>query len=383
MYILLALIYFILFGFLFISYFIYPIVINFIKDKSRDQIVEFPLNTVIHVLIPCYNEEAVIEAKIRNSMQICYPREFKVYVIVDESEDQTSSISNKLKLEFSNLIVMDKNYRKGKNDSINYFYDNIKPNFQDILFFTDANTFFQDDSFLKLWDELLNGAKVVGGSMMYVDQFSNSAKSEGMYWKYEEWIRINENKFGRTITMNGGNMAMISGYFERLPLFVPNDFDIPIRLVSHNKTAFAKDSIGIEKAIGDMVEELKRKERMANRQMNAIIYRWSEFSSITKLQIVFHKVIRWLAIPIFSFITIIGILLFHFWGYLIVFLLVILLVWACVIISIVLSKLFNGKISGFSTINYAFLVHLYAFKGVLKAFNGGRVISWEKATTNR
>lgn len=218
--------------------------------------------------------------------------------------------------------------------------------------------------------------------MKYVDVKSNSAKSEGLYWKYEEWIRKNESKFGRCITMNGGNMAMVAGLFEELHTFVPNDFDIPIRLVSNYKTSFSSKSIGEEKSIVDVNEELRRKKRMANRQMNAIKYRWKSFDLITKLQLLFHKIIRWFALPLLllvllfqavvSFVFSIS-FLFHSLLTMFIVLLIILL----------LDKLFNYQIKIFNLIAYAFQVHFFASIGASQALFGQKVSLWGSATSNR
>lgn len=366
---------------LFFSYIGYPLVIEFIKKRGRGGSVLFPDDTVIHLVIACYNEEAVIEEKIHNSFSIDHPRKLKVCVVIDKSTDKTSEIAHHLKKQYPNLLVLDKGYRKGKNDSINYFFKNVKPAPHDILFFTDANTFYYKDSFSHLWIELEAGASVVGGSMKYVDVKSNSAKSEGLYWKYEEWIRNNESKFGRCITMNGGNMAMVAGFFEELPTFVPNDFDIPIRLVSRNKTSFASKSIGFEKAILDKQEELKRKRRMANRQMNAIISRWSSFSFVTKIQLVFHKVLRWFALPVVVFIALLQLVSFFYGlGFLFYSLLY---GWLLILFVLVFDSLFKNKIPVFNIFSYAFWVHYFSSIGAIMALFGRKVSIWGKASSNR
>lgn len=372
-----------LFLLLVLSYMLYPVFLSLLKkSQSQNNFNVFPENSKIHLLIACYNEEAVIEKKIRNSFSLEAPRKLLVHVIVDESTDDTIKIALSLKEEFEHLFVYNKGYRKGKNDSLNYFFEVVQPDGNDVIFFTDANTFYNKDGFFPLWSELQNGAVVVGGSMKYVDQDSSSAKSEGIYWKYEEWIRRNEAKMGRVITMNGGNMAMIAKYFKPQELFVPNDFNIPLSLVSHHKSSFAYSSIGIEKAIMDVQEELDRKKRMANRQMNAIILRWAELSFISKVQVLLHKVIRWFALPIFIMISSLVVLLAFLVGPNILLWLVI-GIWVMFLISHVWEKQFKYKLAIISLINYAFAVHFYGGLGAINALLGKRVSRWGKAQTNR
>lgn len=372
----------ILMGLLVSSYFGYPLLIEFIKKSNLSSVQEMSEDCRIHLLIPCFNEDAVIEEKIHNSFLIDYPRSFSVYVIIDKSDDKTFEKASQLQEIYPDLVVWNKGYRKGKNDSINFFYKKVRPNSKDIIFLTDANTFFEKDSFMHLWREFEAGAHVVGGSMHYVDKMTTSAKSEGVYWRYEEWIRENESKLGRCITMNGGNMAMLAVDFEELQAFVPNDFDIPLRLVSNYKTSFAKHSVGREVAILDSDEELARKRRMANRQMNAVLLRWGRLDVRTKIQLTLHKIVRWFALFIVfviyllqavSFMTIgvswIGLLLFSLAG--------------IVSLALIIEAVKPDAIPGAGLIAYAVKVHFYSGIGAFQALVGRKVALWGGATTNR
>src|SRR5690554_3766412 len=328
---------------LFVSYIGYPVFISIVSFKNRKGEVYVQPDSTVHLIIPAYNEGNVIEDKIRNSYSIEYPCIFKVYVIIDKSSDDTFTKAMALISDYPDLVVIDKGYRKGKNDSLNYLIKMVKPKPYDVLFFTDANSFFQKDSFLELWKEFKAGAVVVGGSMMYIDMATGSSKSEGVYWRYEEWIRNNEGKMGRSIAMNGGNIAMIAGFYTELPLFVPNDFDIPISFVSDYRTAFCSSSVAIEKAILCKSEELRRKERMANRQMNAILLRWEKLSTTTKLQLFFHKIIRWLAFPIALVITLLSVFQSLFNGGMTILLLCFAVGWLCVMLFVTLSSIWKGR----------------------------------------
>ncbi len=369
---------------LIVSYIVYPVFISFIKyNRKSDKVLEFnPNNAHIHVLLACYNEEEVIEDKIRNSFSINYPVPYTVYVIIDKSDDRTFEIATRLKNEFNELVIFNKGYRKGKNDSLNYFYDKVKVKEDDILLMTDANTFFEENSIMHLWDDLTSGAIAVGGSMSYSDKETASAESEGLYWRYEEWIRKNESSFGRNITMNGGNMAMLAKYYEEIPSFAPNDFYIPLSIVSEHKCTFNSKSIGKEKAILCKNEELNRKTRMANRQMSAIMFLWSRLSTITRLQVLFHKVVRWFSL-VFCFIILILISLRDICNNGIGMLSYVVYIGSLLFCVILLYGIFTNKKGVLSTLNYAILVHYYAGKGALSALFGKKVSTWKKADSNR
>ncbi len=360
------------------SYFLYPILIHFLPNNTNSEPPQIKDDTVIHLIIPCYNEESVIEEKIHNSFKIKSHLKLRVYVVIDKSDDSTYEKAFALKSKYENLNVVNKGYRKGKNDSINFIVDDIKPNDHDLLFFTDSNTFFNEDVVEQFLPEFYKGSVLVGGSMKYIDQETKSAKAEGLYWKYEEWIRRNESKLGRLIAMNGGIIVLLARYFDHIPLYVPNDFEAPLRLASEHRVTFSKNAIGFESAIIDSQEEFKRKRRMANRQMNAVIYHWDKMSFIIRLQTIFHKIIRWFGLQLFIIQALIGYILslefalFKYVGYFNLTLLILLL------ISIPLKK---AKF--FSTIFHASAVHHYGFLGAFGSIIGKKVNIWSKAETNR
>ncbi len=65
------------------------------------------MTKTVSVVIPCRNEEAYIERCVRSLMRSDYPNEgFEVIVSEGESDDDTPLILQKLKAEFSNLILI-------------------------------------------------------------------------------------------------------------------------------------------------------------------------------------------------------------------------------------------------------------------------------------
>jgi len=364
------------------SYVLYPLLL-YILPARLPGTLEFPDSTVIHVIVPCYNEERVLEKKVENALATDYPFPVKVHVAIDKSTDRTHDIARGLAKKHANVLVWDKGYRKGKNDSINYVIQQACPREDDILLFTDANTFFEKGSFMALYEELRKGSAVVGGSMVYLDMETQSARSEGLYWKYEEWIRGNESRLGRLIAMNGGIMTMVAKHFKPVPADVPNDFEAPLRLVSTRRSTFAKEARGLEEAILDEKEEYHRKERMANRQMNAVLSTWNRMSAMTKFQVTFHKVVRWFGLHLFLLQS--GLVL-----------LALVLAPDRVSISLVLIHgliliLMGAALAGAGRIESRFLslayhamvVHHSAFKGAFGSLLGKEISTWKKAESNR
>ena len=99
---------------LFYIYFGYPILLFLISifKKNKIKISEdyFPS---VSLIIAAYNEEKVIEEKIKNSLNIDYPKnKFEIIIFSDSSTDRTDEIVKKYKKEGIKLVRIEG--RKGK-----------------------------------------------------------------------------------------------------------------------------------------------------------------------------------------------------------------------------------------------------------------------------
>ncbi len=82
---------------------------------------------VFTVMIPCRNEESVIERTVNSLMKIDYPKDkFEVLVINDGSSDGTGVVAHKLRSQYSNLKVLDidkEESGQGKSAALNRGFD--------------------------------------------------------------------------------------------------------------------------------------------------------------------------------------------------------------------------------------------------------------------
>lgn len=369
-------------GLLLFTYIIYPIGISFVSRIIEREDHEYKGKDII--IIPAYNEQDVIENKILNILKHCDKNSI-IVIVSDSSNDNTNMICERLAKSYKNIRFIANKKRSGKNTCLNLAVETINPHEDDIIIFTDCNTFFDEESIPEIKKSLLSGAALAAGSMVYESKSSDSAKSEGLYWKYEEWIRRNESKIGRLIVCNGGLFGMWAKNYKMLPPYVPNDFEGPLRLCGEGKNVVINPAAkGYEIAINSTKEEYERKQRQANRQMNCIIYLWNKLDITTRLQVLFHKFFRWYGLYLFIGATFLFAALAKvknnvvidllFYSHLIVILLMIL-----AFINQYLK--FDKKI--LPKIIHAIYVHVFSAKGANEAIKGGKKAIWEKAKTNR
>ena len=132
-------------------YLLFPMTLPFVseifkrKKKKAEGIPELP---TVSILISAYNEEAVIERKIHNILEIDYPKE-KLEVLIgdDGSADKTAEIIARYADQGITLVKAPKN--AGKAAMLNRLQKIAK---NDILLFCDANTMFFPNVVRKLVD---------------------------------------------------------------------------------------------------------------------------------------------------------------------------------------------------------------------------------------
>lgn len=293
--------FFILLTFLMLnSYLFYPIII-LILSKFRQICLDYnTFSPYISVLISAYNEEKVIEKRIRNILEQDYDLN-KVEILVgsDNSTDRTNEILQKLSDEFPNLKIFLFDIRQGKAGVINQISEKAS---HEILVFTDANTEFKNNALRNLVkhfsDSEIGG---VSGKLTLIDKETH--KREGVeeknYWEFETFIKKAEGKLGILIGANGGIFAIRRELFEKIPIdkAVTDDFYISLNVVKRGfKLIYEPEAEAYEEVAKDIETEFKRKVRFAATNFQTIAFFKSLlFNRNILISYAFwsHKVIRW------------------------------------------------------------------------------------------
>jgi len=135
----------VLFILLYAGYLLFLLVLAKIRGKKpckSDKFLPF-----ISILIPCYNVGSVIDQKIKNTLEIDYPRE-KFEIIVVESGSTDDSYAKLLKYaERGEIKLLRQPKRMGKSSAINV---GLKESKGEIIVLTDADAKLEKNSIRKL-----------------------------------------------------------------------------------------------------------------------------------------------------------------------------------------------------------------------------------------
>ena len=287
-------------GFLFYSYFLYPVILEVVSVFKRKK--QIPASVIglpfVSILLSAYNEEKVLVEKIRNIFNCDYPKD-KLEVIVgnDCSSDSTKEILNKLKVEFPELVFHNYNFRRGKPAVLN---DLVKEANHEIILLTDANILFEKDAIIKLTEHFSDLAiGLVGGNILNKASGKGISNQEKTYIYRENRIKFLEGKnFGCMIGPFGGFYALRKNLYQAIPEnFLVDDFYICMNVLKQKfKSISESKAIAYEEVSEDWRQEYKRKVRISSGNFQNLIRFEIFLLRFNSISFCFfsHKVLRWL-----------------------------------------------------------------------------------------
>jgi cellulose synthase/poly-beta-1,6-N-acetylglucosamine synthase-like glycosyltransferase len=210
-------------------------------------------------IVAAHDEEAVIERRLENLLGLDYPpAKLGIVVASDASADGTDELVESVAAQHPrvSLLALTRGGKVAAQDSAARATDS------DILAFSDANTEWKPDALRKLVRNFGDpDVAYVCGAHFY--ERPDGTNREGLYARYEGWLRGNESRFG-SITGGVGPIYALrrEDYIELDPRF-GHDLALPYLLVQRGRRAVVEpEAIAWEKPARDIEDEYRRKIRM-------------------------------------------------------------------------------------------------------------------------
>lgn len=258
----------------------------------------------VTLAIPAYNEMSCIEAKIKNSFNLDYPADkLEVLFVTEGSNDGTTEYVQSLMSTYPNLRIIGGTERKGKIEAMNMAVKTITT---PIVIFTDANTTLNKDvikNIVRHFKDEKVGA-VAGEKRIQVDDSEAAAGAgEGLYWKYESFLKKLDTKLYSVVGAAGELFAVrtnLHGTVEKDTLL--DDFMISLRVAADGyRVIYEPEAYAIERPSFSMQDEMKRKIRIAAGGFQSIArlgFLWNIFKyGWLSFQYVSHRAMRWAVAP--------------------------------------------------------------------------------------
>lgn len=203
----------------------YPLILWLLArvvHPSNSAETDRPASTLptVTLLISAYNEEATIAAKLENSLALDYPdAQMQILVAADGSDDETVAIVQTFAergVDLSYTAVRD-----GKMAAINRAMAHVRG---EIVLFSDANNVYREDTLQALIVEFKDDrVGAVSGAKVILRGDGALGDSEGLYWRYESFIKRQESRLGNCVGVAGEIFAMRRALFVPVPAGIIND----------------------------------------------------------------------------------------------------------------------------------------------------------------
>jgi len=262
--------------------------------SRRTRPAQDPLPSVA-VLVAAHNEERHIVERLRNLLAQDYPAHLlRVYIGSDGSTDAT----DRLVRENADPRIVFRAFEtnRGKPSVIN---DLAAMAGEDVLVFTDANTFFEPDTVTRLVrhfaDERIG---CVCGELRLVAGASGE-NPDNLYWRYERVLKFFEARLGALLGANGGVYALRRAHYRPIPPdTIVDDFSVSVDLIVRGyRCAYDPEAIATEEIPPRIHDEFRRRVRIGIGNYQA----WRRHAALmdprrgaVAFAFVSHKCLRWL-----------------------------------------------------------------------------------------
>lgn len=255
----------------------------------------------VTLFIAAYNEKDYVEAKMKNSLELDYPKEkLNIIWVTDGSDDGTPDLLR----QYPNTTVHHLDARNGKIGAMNRGMAFVKT---PIVIFSDANTGLGKESIRRIVN-LFASPKVgcVSGEKRIINKETDvaSGAGEGLYWKYESTLKKWDAELYSVVGAAGELFAIRTELYRHVePDTLLDDFIISLRVAQDGYTIqYDPEAYAIETASANVKEELKRKIRISAGGIQAIV-RLRSLLNIFKygtlsFQYISHRVLRWTLTPL-------------------------------------------------------------------------------------
>jgi cellulose synthase/poly-beta-1,6-N-acetylglucosamine synthase-like glycosyltransferase len=247
----------------------------------------------VSFVIAAHNEEAVIAKKLENTLACDYPPErLQVLVASEGSSDRTPDIV----AEFLNRGVEQsfRPERRGKVTAINGAMEHVRG---EVVVFSDANNFYEPTALRRLVAAFADPEVGATTGAKTVRRDGSAGNSEGLYWRYESFIKRKETRLGSCIGAAGEIFAVRRSLIEPIPAEVINDdFYLAMRVVCRgHRVVYVPDARSWEPASPSLAEERVRRARIVAGRfqicgMAASVFPWRR--PVLLWQLFSHKLAR-------------------------------------------------------------------------------------------
>jgi hypothetical protein len=212
----------------------------------------------VSLIVAAYREEAVIAGKVADALALDWPRDrLEVIVAVDGGADPDADAT----AELARSAGADRVLELPRGGKVRAQDAAVRAATGELLAFSDANARWAADALRRLAAAFADPA--VGyacGQVAFVNE--GGTNQEGLYWRYELWVRGNESALASVTAGNGAIYAVRPEAYIEVDPVMGHDLSLPFNLVKRGWRAVEVPARATEKMVPSIEGEWRRKRRM-------------------------------------------------------------------------------------------------------------------------
>lgn len=366
------------------TYLLYPIFIYIYsrlicKNDNKQKIDNFPPVTFI---IPGHNIRHLIDVKIDSIMKLEYEGDLNFLFVLDGCTDGTEELLNEyIKTNTPYPInIYATSERNGKEAAIREALPEINT---EVIVFSDSDALLQPDCVKELILKLMqDGVGAVSGREIH-KKISNEGASEGqgLFYRYEEFLKTHLSKLGSLPYVQGGNFAMYRKlYPEEIPLGCTQDGIIAFDVVRKGyRVSYEPKAITSEEYNLTNKDDFSRRVRTITRALYSIICRPQILNPFKTGSYFIHifsaRIFRWFTVFFASFALVLGLSSAN--EFIFIFTILGMTIWLSLFILGYLSEKKQRRIKLAYFVYYFSYIHLAAAIAVINVLLGNRTAVWK------
>jgi cellulose synthase/poly-beta-1,6-N-acetylglucosamine synthase-like glycosyltransferase len=257
-----------------------------VSDHSHERERSWPDITVV---VPAYREAGVITSKIEDLRTNGYQGRVSVVVVVD-GDPETAAAA-----ESCGVRVLSGPERLGKSQALNRGFEEADTQ---IVVISDANNRLTPGA-LSALVEHFDDPEVAAVAGEKID----NSRGEGLYWKFESWLKQREDQLGTTIGLVGELAAIRADAWRPIPPDVATD-DIwtALDIIERgHRVAYEPTARALEPSMTSLAAQWERRTRMISGTLHIMVRRRHQLrpsAGLVAAELWGHRLVRYTLSPV-------------------------------------------------------------------------------------
>ena len=275
----------------------YPAAVSLLARLRPRPPLREPILPTVSLIIPAYNEEAVIERKLENALALDYPADrLEVVVTSDDSRDATHELVTRFRDRGVRLIACERGGKVAAQDRA------VRETSGEIVAFGDANVQWERRALRELVAPFADPAVGMACGQVRLVNPAGGTNQEGVYWRYEMWLRERESAVHSITGSNGAIYAVRREAYREVDPRFGHDLSFPYLMVQNGyRAVYEPRARATESMTTDIEDEFRRKVRMFEHAW-LMLFRGRMFrlrvGPVYWMELVSHRLLRYWSGPL-------------------------------------------------------------------------------------